>query len=93
MVQWLKKKKGFDAEEKKVKVSDGWIDQTKKGNGKYTNTVNKKFIFLNQLFTDILPVSAWVCNHFMLACCFNISTMEFCPDKRTPLCLILEGFE
>ena len=36
MVQWLKKKKGFDAEEKKVKVSDGWIDKTKKGNGKYT---------------------------------------------------------
>ena len=89
----IKEKEMFFAKETyfpNVKASDGWIDKTKKGKEKNTNTVNKKFIFLNQLFTGIFACKcASLCNHFMLVCCFNISTMEFCPDKRTPLCLIL----
>ena len=77
-----------------VKASDGWIDKMKKGKEKYTNTVNKKFIFLNQHFTDIFASECVsLCNHFMLVCCFNISTMEFFPDMHTLLCLTFRGEE
>ena len=57
----IKQKAMFFVEEiyfQNVKASDVCIDKTTKVQETYGNTVNEKFIFLSQLFTDVLSTSA-----------------------------------